>query len=82
MNKQVAKALEFCGLGVAVIGIVVWYSTPSNVIVGPILIVLAGLALSGIGWLIGKKVDAASTNTLADRIRAEREQQDSSRPEA
>jgi uncharacterized membrane-anchored protein len=81
MTKQQLKTLEIASLVVFVIGIIVWYSTPGDVIVGPVLIMIIGAVGAGIAWLVRRSQNTRSTSELADRVRAER-MRDQKGPEA
>ncbi len=79
MSKQQLRALEIVSLVVVAIGVIVWYSTPGDVIAGPLLIIGVGAVGAGIAYLVRRRQSEQSTNELADRVRAERER-DENRP--
>ncbi|WP_448058902.1 hypothetical protein [Cellulomonas hominis] len=79
MTEQQLRTLEIVSLVVVVIDFVVWYSTPDDVIVGPLLIIGVGAVGAGIAYLVRRRQSEQSTNELADRVRAERER-DENRP--
>jgi len=74
MSKRAVSVLAVVGLIVFAVGLIVWYSTPGDVVVGPIIIMVVGAVIAGVAWLAGRAQDAKSTSDLADRVRAEREQ--------
>lgn len=79
MSKQQLTALERVSLVVVAIGAILWYTTPGDVIVGPLLVLGVGAAGAGVAHLVRRKQSEQSMNELADRVRTERER-DEDRP--
>ncbi len=48
MSAGAARAMEIIGIIVVILGGFYWYGSPNDVIVGPIVVVLIGLAVIGV----------------------------------
>ena len=46
MTPEILRRMEIGGTVVVVIGLIFWYSTPSNVVAAPIMVILAGAVLA------------------------------------
>lgn len=72
--------VQWIGLAIAAAGLIFWYSTPGDVIVAPIVVIVLGLAVTGVGWLLQRGGENSDLNDLTHRTRATRE--DDPTPEA
>ncbi len=72
MNKSkdpVARNFDIAALVVFLIGGFYWYSTPDDVIIGPLLVIAVALALAGAAWYRKKQGDQKDTDELAEKYR-------------
>ena len=72
MNKSkdpVARNLVIAALVVFLIGGFYWYSTPDDVIIGPLLVIAVALDLAGAAWYRKKQGDQKDTDELAEKYR-------------
>lgn len=67
------RGMEIAGTIVIVLGLVFWYSTPTDVVVAPLMVLGVGAALAGIPWLLKRKQSDESVHELAQKLQSERE---------
>ncbi len=65
--------LEIVGCVLAVGGVIYWYSTPDDVVLGPLAVVFLGLAIAGVGIWMRRGEEKAGVDELKSRIAQERE---------
>lgn len=75
MSQRNLRVLEIVGFVVIAIGGIYWYSTPADVVVGPIAVMLIGLAIAGVAALNRRGQSEQAANELAEKVRKERERQ-------
>ena len=73
MTPETLRGMEIGGTVVVLIGIIFWYSTPSDVVAAPIMVILAGAVLAAIPWWVKRNQSDQSATELAQKVRAERE---------
>ncbi|NLI86212.1 MAG: hypothetical protein GX440_12670 [Propionibacterium sp.] len=76
MTPETLRGMEIGGTVVVLIGIIFWYSTPSDVVAAPIMVILVGAVLAAIPWWVKRNQSDQSANELAQKVRAERERND------
>ncbi|MDQ4213449.1 FHA domain-containing protein [Microbacterium capsulatum] len=72
ISESTARTVQIVGGAIAVGGLIFWYATPSNVTVGPILVLVFGGVIAGIGFLLGRRANSAAADELAAKLRQER----------
>ncbi|MBS1907170.1 MAG: FHA domain-containing protein [Actinobacteria bacterium] len=72
ISESTARIVQIAGGVVFVGGLIFWYTTPGNVVVGPLLVVLLGAVIAGIGFLLGRRANSAAADELAAKLRQER----------
>jgi hypothetical protein len=73
MSAGALKAIEVTGLVVFLGGLVFWFATPGDVIVPPIIVMLIGGAVAGVGWLVDRNQSAARARRVVAQVHAERQ---------
>ncbi|WP_075891653.1 hypothetical protein [Actinomyces provencensis] len=76
MSADARRVAEIVGAVIVGIGLVYWYSTPSDVIVGPIVVMVLGLVIAGGARLLAKSEEDSSTHELAETLRGEQQRRD------
>lgn len=72
ISESTARIVQIAGGVVFASGLIFWYTTPGNVVVGPILVILLGAVIAGIGFLLGRRANSAAADQLAAKLRQER----------
>lgn len=72
LSETNARIVQIVGGVILVIGLIIWYATPSNVTVGPLLVMLLGAVVAGVGFIIGRNAGRAAADELAAKLRNER----------
>jgi len=72
LSESNARIVQIVGGVILVAGLIFWYATPSNVTVGPLLVILLGAVVAGVGFIIGRNAGRAAADELAAKLRNER----------
>lgn len=76
MNIKSMKPLEIVGTVIALIGLIYWISTPGDVLVGPLVVIVIGAAIVGGAKLSDRSKEDESARGLMEELRSERERGD------
>lgn len=72
ISESTSRVVQIAGGAVVAGGLIFWYATPGNVVVGPLLVVLLGAVTAGVGFLLGRRANSAASDELATKLRQER----------
>ncbi|MGN8025471.1 FHA domain-containing protein [Microbacterium sp. 22242] len=72
VSESTARTVQIVGGVVVAGGLIFWYTTPSNVTVGPIMVIVLGAVIAGVGFLLGRRANSAAADELAAKLRRER----------
>lgn len=74
LTPKTLRQMEVAGAILAFLGIIFWYSTPSNVVVAPLLVIGVGGVLAGVPWWVKRQQSDQCVQDLTKKLESEREE--------